>query len=189
MGDLKTISELKMKNLCLLLIAISLLLSASHPIYARPQKHRILYVNSYHRGYQWSDDIEKGLLKALSIRIKPDGSFNPSESNVDLRIFRMDTKINRSEAFKRKAALAAKGLIEHYRPDLIICSDDNAAKYLIVPYYINSAFPVVFCGLNWDASVYGFPARNVTGMVEVDPLSETLDLLKGSKNHGTVNYR
>jgi hypothetical protein len=37
--------------------------------------------------------------------------------------------------------------------------------------------PVVFAGINWDASAYGFPTRTITGMLEVDlvrPLVRTL---------------
>jgi len=59
-----------------------------------------------------------------------------------------------------------------------VASDDSAAKYLIQPYYRNSVTPFVFCGVNWDASVYGFPTPNITGMVEVAPVNETLALLK-----------
>ncbi|MCP4692675.1 MAG: hypothetical protein GY859_31835, partial [Desulfobacterales bacterium] len=148
------------------------------------KRKKLLYVNSYHKGYRWSDDIEKGLLKALAIQLNPDGSFQPggsekSEKNeTTLRIFRMNTKLNTSEDFKKRAALSARTIIEEWRPDIVVASDDNAAKYLIAPYYINARTPFIFCGLNWDASVYGLPAPNVTGMVEVAPVLETIAMLK-----------
>jgi len=142
------------------------------------KKARVVYVNSYHHGYQWSDDIEKGLLKALGVKRRADGTIDVSHSTVELRIIRMDTKLNTSETYKQKAALEAKGVIDQWRPDAIVASDDNASKYLISPYYNNSAIPVVFCGINWDASVYGFPSQNVTGMIEVDPLQETIEILR-----------
>ena len=139
---------------------------------------KLLYVNSYHKGYQWSDDIEKGLIKALGVKTHADGSIDPSQSKVQLSVFRMDTKLNTSEAFKQKAGLEAKALIELWRPDIVVTSDDNAAKYLILPHYMNSKIPFVFCGLNWDATVYGFPTPNVTGMVEVTPLLDTIEILQ-----------
>ncbi len=73
----------------------------------------------------------------------------------------------------KKAALAAFELARDLQPDIIITSDDNAAKYLIVPYLVDTATPVVFTGINGTVREYGFPAKNVTGMVEVAPGSST----------------
>lgn len=152
------------------------LIQNAHLISAEQKK--LLFVNSYHKGFKWSDDIEKGLLKALNIKALPDGTFDDLLSKVNLRVFRMDTKLNASEAFKKKAALSAKAIIDEWQPDIVVTSDDNAAKYLIVPYYKNSAIPFVFCGVSWDASDYGFPVSNVTGMVEVAPVPQIMELLK-----------
>lgn len=41
----------------------------------------------------------------------------------------MDTKLNNAEAFKRQAA---KRIIDEWTPDVVVSSDDNATKYLIV---------------------------------------------------------
>ncbi len=134
---------------------------------------KVLFIDSYHLGYDWSDGVVDGVRQVLN------------ETEAELRIFRMDTKRNQSEAFKQQAALKAKALIESCRPDVVIASDDNASKYLIQPYYRNTDLPVVFCGVNWDASVYGYPYANATGMVEVEliePLMAQLrQLAKGDK--------
>ena len=61
---------------------------------------------------------------------------------------------------------------------MVTASDDNAAKYLIAPYYRDAALSFVFCGLNWDASAYGLPYSNVTGMVEVSPIPQIVRLLR-----------
>lgn len=139
---------------------------------------KLLFVNSYHKGYQWSDDIEKGLLKALNITEKKDGNYDTLLSEVEIRFFRMDTKRNKSEAHKKQIALSVKELIDEWQPDVVVTSDDNAAKYLIAPYYKNSEIPFVFCALNWDATAYGLPVANVTGMVEISPILETIELMK-----------
>ncbi len=62
----------------------------------------------------------------------------------------MDTKRNTSEKFKKNAAIRAKTAIENFKPDLIIATDDNASKYLITPYFVDSKTPVVFARLNWN---------------------------------------
>jgi len=116
---------------------------------------KILFVDSYHEGYPWSDGITAGIQSVLE------------KTGVELKIFRMDSKRNRDETFKEKSVLEAKTLIETFKPDVVIACDDNASKYLIMPYFKDADLPFVFCGVNWDASVYGFPYKNVTGMIEV----------------------
>ena len=126
---------------------------------------KVLYVDSYHTDYGWSAGIEAGIRQVL----EPTG--------VEIKVTRMDTKRNRGEEFKQQAALDAKALIEAYQPDLVIASDDNASKYLIKPYYKDSKIPFVFCGVNWDASEYGFPYKNMTGMEEINLIRPLLGQL------------
>jgi len=68
--------------------------------------------------------------------------------------------------------------IQKFKPDLIIASDDDAVKYLVVLHFKGKEIPVVFCGVNWSAEQYGLPAANVTGMLEVLPLMENLQQIK-----------
>ena len=127
---------------------------------------KILWVDSYHAGYEWSDGIEEGVQTGLE------------NSGADLKIVRLDTKVNPSEAFGQQAGLDAKAEIESFNPDVVIACDDNAQKYLVVPYLKDTDLPVVFCGVNWDASIYGYPTSNVTGMIEIDLVTQMVDLLK-----------
>jgi hypothetical protein len=122
------------------------LLENAHMISAAQKK--LFFVNSYHKGYDWSDGVENGLLKALRITARPDGTFDTSQSDVEIKVFRMDTKNNRSEVFKKQSGRAAKIIIDNWQPDIVVTSDDNAAKYLLVPYYKKSTIPFVYCGIN-----------------------------------------
>ena len=141
------------------------------------KKAKILYVDSYHPEYSWSRSIEDGLFKALGFVRTSDG-LPSGPPDIDLKILHMDTKRNTSEEFKIQAGRMARDVIEFWQPDIVICSDDNAAKYLIVPYFMESETPFVFCGINYDASEYGFPSANVTGMVEFHNAVELLSPLK-----------
>lgn len=118
---------------------------------------KCLFVSSYHKGYAWSDGVERGLRASL-------------EGRCELRQFDMDTKRLKSEADQQQKALEAKAIIESWRPDIVITADDNAAKYLIQRYYKDSETPFVFSGVNWTVDAYGFPYSNVTGMIEVAPI-------------------
>jgi ABC-type uncharacterized transport system substrate-binding protein len=97
----------------------------------------------------------------------------------------MDTKRHKEEEAKKRSALQAKQLIDTWKPDVVITADDNAAKYLIQPYYKNHAIPFVFCGINWKVDEYGFPYTNTTGMIEVAPIDALIEKAKniqGSPN-------
>ncbi|MCB1868395.1 MAG: hypothetical protein KDI43_07655 [Gammaproteobacteria bacterium] len=135
---------------------------------------KILFIDSYHEGYPWSDGITTGVQQALN------------GSGTELKIIRMDTKRNKDEAFMVEAAAKAKSVIESFKPDVVIAADDNASKYLIQPNYKNADLPFVFCGVNWDASGYGFPYKNVTGMVEVAGAKELTELLQQFAKGGRV---
>lgn len=137
---------------------------------------RILFVDSYNAGYVWSDGIRRGVAGVLK------------GSETELTVTMMDTKRHRSEAFKQAAALKVKALIGELKPDVVIAADDNASKYLIKPFFRNTALPFVFCGVNWDAGVYGFPCSNVTGMIEVAPVPQLLDYLKHYAKGGRVGF-
>jgi hypothetical protein len=127
---------------------------------------RILWVDSYAADYEWSQEIEKGIRLGLS------------GMGVELSIARMDTKNKMSSEERREAGSAVKKVIDALKPDLIIASDDNAQEYVIVPYVKETSTPVVFCGVNWDVSMYGYPTPTITGMVEIDPVAELYTRMK-----------
>jgi len=125
------------------------------------QAKECVYINSYHQGYVWSDKIEATIRKQMLGKCK-------------MHVFHMDTKRHTSKAFGEQKALEIKGMIESIKPDILIASDDNTSKYLIMPYYKNSTIPVVFCGVNWTVKPYGYPYSNATGMIEVSPIKALL---------------
>jgi len=151
-------------------------------------KNKILYVNSYHKGYISSDSMEIGFQKATGVTAQPDGTLVSNKHSFEMRILRMDTKNNKEEEFKLKAAAQVKGVIESWRPNIVVASDDNASKYLIAPYFRNTKLPFVFCGVNWDATEYGFPCKNVTGILEVEPVLETIAMLQKYANGSRLGY-
>lgn len=160
---------MKIIRYCLALLAGMATLACSAPLPAQPFAGRkVLFIDSYNDDYVWSRDITR----AVRTVIEPSGA--------TLKIVRMDTKNNPDEAFKLAKGKEIKALIDSYRPDVVVAADDNASKYVIAPYFRDTALPVVFCGINWDASRYGFPARNVTGMVEVSSIRELVAILKAA---------
>lgn len=118
---------------------------------------KCLLVMSYHSGYVWQDSIEEAVRNVL-------------RGKCQLRQFNMDSKRDPSVSNCKNKALEAKVLIESWKPDVIIASDDNASKYLVAPYFKDKKVPIVFCGVNYTVEEYGYPYSNVTGMIETDPI-------------------
>jgi ABC-type uncharacterized transport system substrate-binding protein len=147
--------------------AAILLCSCRHkPDAAQTDAKRVFYLNSYHEKYGTSAPILSGIRESMA------------GQPVALTVFYLDAKRNPEEnamAAKVKEALAA---IRKAQPDVIIVSDDDAVKRVVVPHLKGGKTPVIFCGVNWSAASYGLPAGNVTGMVEVVPVAETIQTLK-----------
>ena len=137
---------------------------------------KILWVDSYHEGYAWTDGIESGLHEIL------DGT------GVELKIIHMDTKRNSDEAFVQAASSKARAEIEAFKPDVVIASEDTVQKSLIVPFYKGADLPIIFIGVNWDASAYGYPTSNVTGMLEVELPDQVVNLLKANAKGEKLGY-
>lgn len=128
-----------------------------------PPKH-IIYVNSYHVGYPPSDEVAHALVSKLEAH------------GVSVDSIYLDAKRHPEEVQKRAAD--AVEIIRKQRPDLLIASDDDAVKYVVVPNFRFGPIPVVFAGINWDATKYALPHENVTGIIEIVPIEETLQVVR-----------
>lgn len=126
---------------------------------------KCLIVASYHDGF-------KG--QALKI----EGARSVLEGNCEIRQFNMDTKRNPAPEFCRNKAMEIMDLITDWHPDVLIAIDDNASRYLVEPFLKNAALPVVFAGLDWTASEYGYPYANATGIIEVVPIIPLIHAIK-----------
>lgn len=127
---------------------------------------KVLFIDSYHQGYAWSDGIEAGVRSVLD------------NTGVELKVTRMDTYRNRGDEYAAQAGERVRDLILEFEPDVVIAADDNASKFVIVPFFKGGELPFTTCGINWTAEQYGFPVENVTGMIEVAPAVELLQHLR-----------
>lgn len=141
------------------LLVISLILPSFGVAGGRP---KVLVVFSYEPDYLWEVEIREELEKALGHR-------------AELTFFYMNTKVDLKNG-PTKAAEAYK-LFLSLQPDGVISVDDNAQELFVVPYLKNKTkVPVIFCGVNADPNIYGYPAENVTGILERYHFEETLAL-------------
>ncbi len=138
------------------------------PAISAAAQKKILYVDSYHESYPWSAGITRGIQSVLENR-----------EDIELKIIHMDTKRNKSEAFKTQAAMKALKIIEEWEPEVVVASDDNAVKYLVEPFLNNTDLPVVFCGVNWNLDNYTLATdKNITGIIEIAHYVQLIETLQ-----------
>jgi len=131
---------------------------------------RVLYINSYHRGFKWSDGIEQGLRD----------KFKASGKDIDFYIEYLDTR-----RFPEQVHLPAivDALAKKHRKinyDVIVVSDNNAFDFVIK--YRSRIFhdtPVVFCGFNSFRQEYIKGIKDITGVNEEADFSRTIDMALG----------
>lgn len=151
-------------------LAAGLFLSAiAAPHHAAGNRPKILFLNSYHSGYKWTDDLTRAALEGLR------GSGKDPEIYVEY----MDVK--RFEDAVQSARLE-KHIEEKYkkvRLDAAIAADDHAFHFLRERHAaIMPETPVVFCGVNHfkPRMLQGLPL--FTGVAEVVDTVENLDLAR-----------
>lgn len=123
---------------------------------ASDYKH-ILILNSYHSGFQWTDDQTEGIKSALSMN-NPD--YNISIEYMDWK--RYPTDKNLDNVYKSLQDKYASQKI-----DIIITSDDAAFYFALKNRStIFSDAPVVFCGVNSAGLLQAKDERDYTGVLE-----------------------
>jgi len=124
---------------------------------------RVLLVHSYHPEYPWVDSVTQGVKAAMQ------------GTGLALEVLYMDTKRHTDEAWKTEAGRRARQKVDEYRPDVVLACDDDAQQFFARS-YVNTTTPLVFTGVDADPSKYGYPAANVTGVIERPHLKESLAL-------------
>jgi ABC-type uncharacterized transport system substrate-binding protein len=147
------------------IFAVFVLISVTGCIKVPVAEQKVLLIFSYHDEFPWVIEETRGTEEIFEA--KP----------VKIDTFYLDTKRNTSNEWKKQIAEDAMNKISDYDPDIVIVFDDNACE-LVAKRYIGEDLPIVFCGMNGEPEDYGFPARNITGVIERAHFKETITLLK-----------
>jgi ABC-type uncharacterized transport system substrate-binding protein len=131
---------------------------------ANSAPYKVLVVMSYDSAFSFVLEIKDGIESVLARSCK-------------INYFYMDTK--RNIAGGPQKAREAYALYRKLRPDGVIASDDNAQAFFVVPFLKDKVkTPVMFCGVNAEPEKYGYPASNVSGILERHHISQSLALAK-----------
>ena len=119
---------------------------------------------SYEQENPWCIQIKEGIDSVFA-------------GNSDIKYFYMDTKKNIEGGVQK--AKDAYELYKRFRPDGVIAADDNAQSMFILPYLKDKVkTPVMFCAVNEKPEKYGYPASNVSGILERDFIGESIAFAK-----------
>ncbi len=159
------------------LLSLSVILVATLGLQAQDLKgKKVLHIDSYHAGFVWSD----GMGKAIKEVIQPTGA--------EIKTVFLDTYRKQSAEHLTQASAEFQTLIQTWKPDVVIVSDDAAMKGVYKPLFHDKDVPFVFCGVNWTAAAYGVPNKNITGMLEVCSISELLTEMKKLRPGKTIGF-
>lgn len=156
-----------MKRAWCFLLASLILASWSGTAWAGAPR-QVLILNSYHKGYKWTDDINKGIESVLTSQGNP----------ISIRVEYMDTKRISDDTYYGLLKEIYRYKFKRIRFEVILCSDDNAFNFLrqfgdeLFP-----GIPKVFCGVNYfkPFDLAGYPW--FTGVNEEVDIRAAIDVI------------
>ena len=154
------------KPIIIILIVINIFyLNVKVSFAEESKKNHILILNSYHKGYAWTDGTVKGIESVLE-----------NNDNV-IRIEYMDTKTIKDEKHLSNLYELYKYKFKDHKFDVIIASDNDAYNFL--KKYHEDLFkdvPVICCGLNSFDDFITNKENGFTGIAETVDIKDTLDV-------------
>ena len=126
---------------------------------------KVFIVQSYHAGYDWTDGVNEAIIKVLD------------HAGIQHQVYYMDTKRKSSREWKEESGRAAEKEMISYNPDVVIAVDDDPQEFLVKKYAGHGKFQIVFCGVNGELEKYGYPAKNITGILERTYADQSVKML------------
>ena len=161
-----------MKKLSISLLVLLFFSTAS--LFAHDKK--ILIINSYHKGFQWSDDVLSGMEAVF---------YNHPE--ITTNILYMDSKRINSEEYYAKLRELYKLQLKNHQYDLIVAVDKFAYDFLIKYYHeLFTDEPILFTGLEQfsveEIRKKGLEDR-IYGISEKRAIGETIPMIAKMMPH------
>lgn len=150
------------------LFLISLVLLSNTNLFADNHKN-ILIINSYHRGFQWSDDVLNGIESVLY------------GTNVNSTVWYMDSKRISSERYNKELKDLYKLQLLKSKYDLIVAIDKFAYEFALENYHeLFTDEPIYFVGIEQfsHSAVKKYNLQNkVSGLLEKRAISDIVKMI------------
>jgi ABC-type uncharacterized transport system substrate-binding protein len=148
--------------------ALSLIILGLSPwlVSAQSEKAKILHIMSYSADLSWSSEQFEGFKEGLAMK------------GAEYRLIELDAKRKTQSSWFERLSKEIDIVIDSWKPSLVYASDDEAQNW-VTRRYAGSELPIIFSGLNSLPAVYGLSdAPNVSGVLEDEHFTETMELLK-----------
>ncbi|WP_407333509.1 ABC transporter substrate binding protein [Enterovibrio sp. 27052020O] len=149
------------------LLTTSVIMMASPHASAETDAKQILFINSHHRGYGWSDEVENGLRETLASSAVP----------IELSVVYLDALRHDALPIKDKLADILKLKRVSDATDLVITSDNAAIEFALA--HQKDLFPrqpIIYTALK-DVSTDAYDMNPlVTGIAEYTDYQQAIDV-------------
>ena len=135
---------------------------------ASSEKYNVLYINSYHTGYSWTDDVTRGVVSY----------FNQNDSVLVFTEF-LDALRHTPEQTEAWFLPYLQQKYQNTRFDVIIASD-NSALDLVLKHRSNPIFsgiPIVFGGIS-NPEDYPLEEQDLYGVIETDMFVASFEVMQ-----------
>ena len=156
---------LKLNKLIPLLVTV---LVFGYVVLFNMQRKTILILHSYNTDYAWVRDVNVGINRVLK-----------EQTFINVRWHYMNTKNHPDRAYKEKAGVTAKEVINFVNPDVLLAIDDDAQEFVAKEYKNKPGLYIVHAGINALPERYGYDdtAKNVVGILERIPIDGIKDAI------------
>lgn len=134
----------------------------------------VLVINSYHKGFPWSDNIVRAIEETFATAPRP----------VDLSIEYMDTKRFVDAAHLDNLYALYRHKFQNRGLAAVIASDTAAFQFVLGHRQeLFGAVPVIFCGVNGFISEMIADQKDITGVAEHADYASTIRLISQLRPH------
>jgi len=150
------------------LFLISLIILSNTNIFANSNKN-VLIINSYHRGFQWSDDVLNGIESILY------------DTKVNSTVWYMDSKRISSSIYNKELKDIYKLQLSKSNYDLVVAIDKFAYEFILQNYSeLFTDEPIFFVGIEQfsqsEVKKYNLEEK-VSGLVEKRAVSDMVKMI------------
>jgi signal transduction histidine kinase/ABC-type uncharacterized transport system substrate-binding protein len=147
-----------------------LLLCFFHTLLFALENKNVLIINSYHRGFQWSDKVITGIEKVL---------YN---TNININVLYMDSKRIASAEYYKELKELYQVQLKKANYDLIVALDKFSYEFSLQNYKeLFKDEPLYFIGIEQyskeDVKKYGLE-KKVSGLLEKRAIKETVNIIQ-----------
>ncbi len=149
---------------------LALLVCLGQMAFSYPEHYKhVLYLNSYHNGYQWADSISEGIT-----------GYCNKYRNIKLFVEYMDTKRFYDSSHFDQLLSLYRNKYESTAIDAVIVSDNNAFDFIVKHRdQLAPGKPVIFCGVvNYDE--YSYDTSLTYGIIEQVNYGPALKLIRNT---------